>query len=89
MRIAVVIVTLAAIATALVHLRRREITVHHEIQRLKTQQVSLRRTIWDQQATLGDMTSIEKVQWRVDEITRRGQTGESLAERNENGRSIP
>ena len=57
MRWATLIVILAAIAVTLVNLRRREIAVRHKIQLMQTQQVSLRRKLWDQQVRLGYLTA--------------------------------
>jgi len=57
MRMAVVIIALAAIAVALVHLRRAELSVRHETQELRTQQVGLRRELWDLQNRAGQLTA--------------------------------
>jgi len=67
MRLATVIVVLAAIAVTLVHLRRREITVRHEIQLLRTRQVALRRKLWDQQVRLGRLTAPRRIRHFVEE----------------------
>jgi len=79
-RIAVVIVALAAVAVALVQVRRREITVRHEIQRLQTQQVSLRRTLWDQQARLGYLTAPKEIRRRMAEVSKSPSSSEHLAQ---------
>ncbi|HDZ20558.1 hypothetical protein LCGC14_0513030 [marine sediment metagenome] len=57
MRWMMVIVILAAVATALVHFRRSEVRARHEIRQLDRQQVQLRRQLWDQQILLGEVTS--------------------------------
>lgn len=67
MRIAIVIVALAAIAATLVHMRRDRIAVAHETQRLQTQQVALRRTMWDQQVRLGYLAAPREVRRRAEE----------------------
>jgi len=67
-RLAVVIAALAAVAVTLVHLRRQEIAVRHEIQQLQTREVSLRRKLWDQQARLGRLTAPSEVRRRADEL---------------------
>ena len=68
MRLATVIVVLAAIAVTLVHLRRREITVRHEIQLLRTRQVALRRKLWDQQVRLGQLTAPRRIRHFAEEM---------------------
>ncbi|MCK4601077.1 MAG: hypothetical protein KAU28_01340, partial [Phycisphaerae bacterium] len=57
MRLAFVIISLAAIALALVHVRRAESCAGHEIQRLRTRQVELRRRMWDQEVRIGQLTA--------------------------------
>ena len=68
MRLATVILVLAAIAVTLVNLRRRELAVRHETQQLQTQQVNLRRELWDQQARMGYLTAPSEVRRRVEEV---------------------
>jgi hypothetical protein len=68
MRLAVVILALAAIAVTLVHIRRSEATVRHEIQDLRTAQVSLRRQLWDRQVRAGQLTAPSEVRRRVGEM---------------------
>jgi len=68
LRLAVVIISLAAIAVAMVHVRRGEITAMHEIQRLETDQVALRRRLWDQQVELGRVLSPEEIRRRIEEM---------------------
>ena len=82
MRLATVILVLAVIAAALVHLRRREITVRYEIQRLQAQQVRLRRKLWDQQVRLGCLTAPGEIRSRAEQmVMRNGQAGGYLARR--------
>ena len=66
MRMAPIIIALAAIAVSLVHIRRQQTSFAHEIQRLHNRHVSLRRTLWDQQAELGYLASPGRIQHRVD-----------------------
>jgi len=61
MRLALVIVALAGIAVGLVHIRRAEMSVRHEIQCLRLQQISLRRRLWDQQVRLGEIMAPARV----------------------------
>jgi len=64
-RISLIIGTLAAIAVGMVHLRRNETRAHHQIHRLQIQQVQLRRTLYDQQRTLGVLTAPKRVEQRA------------------------
>lgn len=66
MRLAVVIAILGGIAVGLVQLRRREIVVRYEIQRMHEQQVGLRRRLWDQQVRLGYLTAPHEIRHRLD-----------------------
>ncbi len=67
-RIGLVIVLLAAMAVGLVHIRRSEMYVRHEIQRLSQQQILLRRKLWDQQVHLGYLTAPATIRSRADEM---------------------
>jgi hypothetical protein len=49
MKLAMVIVCLAAIAAGVVHFRREGTHLRNEVQRLQSQQVALKRDLWDQQ----------------------------------------
>lgn len=66
MRLAVVIAILGGIAVGLVQLRRREIVVRYEIQRMQEQQLRLRRKLWDQQVKLGYLTAPHEIHHRLD-----------------------
>jgi hypothetical protein len=63
------ILILTGIALALVQLRRREIVIRHEIQRLEMCEVVLRRRLWDQQVRLGYLTGPQEIRRRVTEIS--------------------
>lgn len=65
MRLAFVIVCLAAIGVGLVQIRRSELTIRHEIELRKTQQISLRRTLWDQEVRLGERTALGEVRHKT------------------------
>ena len=67
MRLAFVIVALAAVAVGLVQLRRREIGIRHEIQQIRLKRVALRRTLWDQQVRLGYLTGPQQINRRVED----------------------
>ena len=69
MRLAVVIALLATIAVALVHVRRAEIGVRHEIQLLQIRQTDLRRDLSDQKIRLGRLSAPQNVQSLVDELS--------------------
>lgn len=66
MRMAPVIIVLAAIAVSLVHIRRQQTSFAHEIQRMRNRQVSLRRKLWEQQAKLGFLSSPSRIQRELD-----------------------
>jgi cell division protein FtsB len=65
MRMAFVIVSLAAIAVAVVHLRRQDVAVQSEIVSLEARQVVLRRQVWDRQVQLGELTAPVAVRQRA------------------------
>jgi len=64
-RLGLVIVCMAAIAVALVHLRRQELDVRHEVQGVEAYQVRLRRMLWHQERDLGYLTAPAKVHDRA------------------------
>ncbi len=68
-RLAAMILILAGIAVSLVHIRRSEIVVRHEIQHLQMQRVSLRRTLWDQQVRIGYLTAPREIRRRMEQLT--------------------
>lgn len=68
MRLAIIIVALTAIAVTLIHMRRAELSMNCEMQRLQLEQVSLRRTLWDQQVRLGKVLAPPEVKRRSDEM---------------------
>jgi hypothetical protein len=65
MRMALVIAVLAAVAVAVVHLRREEVRARHEIQRLHVRHIVLYRRLWAQEVDLARLTAPERVRWRV------------------------
>jgi len=93
MRMVPVIVVLAAIAVSLVHIRRQQVSYAHEIQRLRNEQVALRRDLWDQQSRLGYLTSPKRIAGDVEALSppeeapsdpaagRQGQAGKGRATR--------
>jgi hypothetical protein len=64
MRLGVIILGIAAIAVTLVHLRRQEIAVQHEIQRLQVRRVGLRRELARREVRIGRLTRPEQMQLR-------------------------
>ena len=68
MRLALVIALMAGMAVALVHIRRREISVRHEIQRLQYRQVAVRRKLWDRQMRYGRLMAPAEVRRRAAQI---------------------
>ncbi len=68
LRLAIVIVTLAAMAVGLVHIRRAELIARHESQQFQLRQVTLRRRLWDQQIALSYLTAPAEVRRRSEEL---------------------
>ncbi|HDY64706.1 MAG TPA: hypothetical protein ENH84_00535, partial [Phycisphaerae bacterium] len=64
MRIAFVIVSLTVIALALVHLRREEVAMRRDMQRVQSEHVKVRREIWDRQMKIGDMMTPQAIRFR-------------------------
>jgi hypothetical protein len=64
-----IIVCLAAMAVALVHVRRAEIIARHQAHQLELKQVDQRRRMQDQQLTLSEMTSPAEVRKRVEDMS--------------------
>ncbi len=68
MRLAVVIIALAAIAVGLVHIRRARTMACNQIQRLENMQISLKRDLQDQQVRLGWLTSPSEIHRKAAEM---------------------
>lgn len=68
MRIAVVILALAAIGWCKVHIRRSEMTARHQVQKLRARRVVLRRQLWDRQARMAVVASPGQVRRRIDRM---------------------
>lgn len=69
MRLAIVIISLAAIAVTLIHIRRMELGARHEIEQLKMQQVSLRRTMADQDVRKSHLLAPEGIDSRREALS--------------------
>ena len=67
-RFAIIIVSLAAIGTALVHVRRREARLCCDIQSAQARQLRLRRKLWDRQVLTGELTRPAEVMRRADDM---------------------
>lgn len=68
MRIAIVIVALAAIAVAMVHIRRTRTNLRNEMQKMENQQIALKRELQDQQIRLGRAMSPSEIRRRAEEM---------------------
>ncbi len=68
MRMVAIILAMAAMATALVHLRRAETAARHDVQRLEAQQRDLRLQLGDQQIRFSRETAPGKVRDRLAEL---------------------
>lgn len=65
MRLGLVILMLAALAVATVHVRRQEVALRREYQELAVEQVGLRRELWDQDVRLAWETAPARVRFRA------------------------
>ncbi len=83
MRIAFVIVSLTAIALGLVHLRRKEVVMCRDMQRLQSQHAKVRREIWDRQMKIGDMMTPRAIRFRS-EVMSLGMSNEMVVRAEEN-----
>lgn len=70
MRLILLIVALAGIAVGLVHLRRSEISVRHEIQQVEIQRIQLRREAAGQEVRIGHLLAPESLRRRVARLKR-------------------
>jgi hypothetical protein len=61
MRLAWIIIGLTAISATVVHLRCRQSQTRTEMYALESQRVQVRRTLWEQQVRLGDLTSPQNI----------------------------
>jgi hypothetical protein len=67
-RIALVIMALAAVAVGMIYIRRAETRANHEVYRLQLIQVHLRCRVYDQQAELGRLTAPKDVRQRAEKM---------------------
>lgn len=84
MRLIMIILVLTAIAVGLIHLRRSEIAVRHEIQQVQIERIELRRNLADQEVRIGHLVAPRSVQRRVtllEELRNRGWNNDRLAAR--------
>lgn len=63
-----IILAMAAVTVAMVHVRREQIRARHQLQQLRLEQVQLRRKVCDQQAQVGILTAPKAVRQRVGEL---------------------
>ncbi len=61
MRFVFVIIVVAAIAVAMVHLRGEEFACRHELQAQRIRQDELRKRLWEQQVQLGKLIETERI----------------------------
>ena len=69
MRIAFVIISMTLIAVALVHIRRAELPIRHEMECLETRHAALRRELRDRQMRLGHQTTPQAIRFRADAMS--------------------
>ena len=65
---AIILAVIAAMGVARVEIARREDRVRYEVHRGLTEQVMLRRRLWDQRAQIGVLLSPEQVKRRTVEM---------------------
>lgn len=68
MRTAVVIAALTLLGLGLVKMRRDEAAALHEIQQLSRQLTRQRRQLWDLDYRLGELTSVQALRTRAQEM---------------------
>lgn len=68
MKLAIVIVCFAAIATGLVHLRHARTQLHNEVQKMQMHQIALSRELREQQARLGWLVSPAELRRRTRDL---------------------
>ena len=82
MRLVLIILMLAGIALAMVHIRRAEVLAQHEVMGLQDQQIRLRRTLNDQQVHLSRLGAPLEVRQRAKEmgisLMLKGRGGEDM-----------
>jgi hypothetical protein len=68
-RLGLVIFAMTAIAVSIVHIRRAEVSARHEMQRLETQQIALRRQEVYHQSALEFLLTPTQLQERAKEMS--------------------
>jgi len=68
LRVTVILLALAVIGVARVELGRQEDRMRYEVHRNLTQQVELRRRLWDQCVRIGEMLAPREVRRRRDDM---------------------
>ncbi len=66
MRLAFIIICLTVIGVGLVHIRRQEVALRHEVHSKQLRHIVLRREIWDRQVRLGHMTTPRNIRHRAE-----------------------
>jgi len=64
-RLCVIIVALWAMGLGLVHIRRAQVRARRDVQRYRMRQISLRRRLWDQEVRIGQLTTPDRIRFRV------------------------
>ena len=67
-RLVMILIAITAICVALVHVRRREARVRHEIHRGLTRQTALRRRLWNQRVRIAHLVAPREVRRRTREM---------------------
>jgi hypothetical protein len=68
MRIAFVILCLAAIAAGKVYLRQEELRANYETQQFQIRRIAQRRLMWDQSDRMNNLASLEHLEARAQDL---------------------
>lgn len=68
MRLAIVILGLAAIAVALVQFRKDEVVARHQMRQLEARLIEQRQQLWSQEAALAQLESPQSLRLRAQEM---------------------
>lgn len=66
MRLTLIILGLTAIALGVVHLRREELAVRHDMQRLESRHAEVRRDLWAREVEIGHLTTPQAIRYRAE-----------------------
>ena len=68
-RLVIIILGVVFIALLLLHIRREEAALRHDVQQSLTRQMTLRRTLWDQRMEIANLVAPAEIRRRAREMT--------------------